>query len=297
MSDDTFRKVGNHFKETLSNGKYDLVYFRIAGGEPLLEFKKLRSEIESLMDDIPTSKVHVEILTNLTFLPDGFNEFLIQYKPYLGLCVSLDSMKYSKPYLNGESSHKDVLENIKAVKDIGIPISISTVITDSASHLPKLAEYVVHNGFNLWDMSFNKHEILLGKEQEVKENIKSFVDILEKADYSFFDVRFNGISFTENTGCGSGINLICVDTNGDVYPCQTLLESKSELLGNLIKGQYGTYNDKTPGSDCKECSIFYYCAGECKYHNTDKRKETFCDIAKLYVSLAGEKILKGAKGA
>jgi radical SAM protein with 4Fe4S-binding SPASM domain len=295
MQPDTFAKINDYYLNKISAGEIDFVAYRLAGGEPLLLFENYKNELIHFIER-GKDKVHVEIITNLSIIPARFIETLKNYDNYIGLCVSLDSLTQSKPDARGASTSHIVINNIKQIKECvpNLNISISTVITDKAKHLAEMAKYVSDNNFNAWDLSFDNFTENNVDIEATKSNIRAFVDAVDACGYSFYKIKFDGINFTPNKGCGAGSKLVAIDTNGDIYPCQTLLSDKSEMLGSTIASECKPYKDISPQTNCLKCKIYKYCGGECKYHNDSKRKKYFCQFVKYYFEIAGEKILKGA---
>jgi uncharacterized protein len=293
MSIENFNKINEYYLDKLNKNKIDYVYYRLAGGEPLLVFNKYKDELKRFISSNP-KKIHIEIITNLTIIPSKLIDLLKEYPYNIGLCVSLDSLEYSKPYHNGNSSSQIVINNIKTIKNMSpkTSISISTVITDNAKHLKDMVKYVADNEISIWDMSFDNYAENNVDIEAIKENLNNLILEVEKNKYSFLRIRFNGINFKNNSGCGAGENLICIDTNGDVYPCQTLLEIEKEKLGNIFNENLKNYIKVGCDKICSECSIFEYCAGECKYHNCRRRKQYFCPLVKYYVYEVGKILLK-----
>ncbi len=101
--------------------------------------------------------------------------------------------------------------------------------------------------------------------------------------------------------CGAGMSRIAIDSNGDIYPCQSLMK-KEFLMGNIkkttwleeveksnIKKLFETWSiDET--EHCKNCKMKYLCGGGCRaiaynvYGSINAFNECMCDYLKLQLN-------------
>lgn len=298
MSSKTFAVICDRLSWLMNSGYVGRVNLRISGGEPLLRFEHYVEKLRAFMST-HRNGVRVEFLTNLTIMPPGFMEFCLDKFGQLGLAVSLDSLVFSKPMKRrGQlvSSASLVRKNLQLFSReiLRAHVGISTVATDSGAYLQDLAGYVARMGFSSWNVELDK----LSAPEDVarlKWNISCMVRELVKGRYPLSRVGFENVTVgrTDRCGCGAGGRLITFDTNGDVYPCQTLLGQKKHRIATLdeyVPDQWGAR--KRRPRECEECPITRMCGGGCRYHNKGLRRKRVCEVLTHYVLEAGTACVK-----
>jgi radical SAM protein with 4Fe4S-binding SPASM domain len=260
----------------------DQIIIRIAGGEPLLVFEKWRKHLDKLINP----NIAIDIITNLTLMPDGFIEWLKNRQAFIS--VSLDGLEYSKPYKNGATSSFDVIKNLEILKRHEIiPHIMTTIPNDNLSQLPQLSKYIFKNNLT-WRISLD----YFYNENDSENIIGIFQNILKKAidyDYPLHKIRFNNCGINNYNSCCAGEKLFAIDTNGNIYQCQTLLGQKP--LGNILHDNILKVLKPIKHKTC-ECPIFSSCNGDCPLYNNGKHKDVFCRIAKGFMLSLIEQSIK-----
>lgn len=127
-----------------------------------------------------------------------------------------------------------------------------------------------------------------------------FMQMLKKMHYS-----------RERThSCGVGRNMIVIDTNGDIYPCQRFVGENDFLLGNIYNIEnlenIKQLNYNTINNECYSCWARNLCNGGCAHQNfkygkkTNSHDELYCNyyrkiceaIIDVYLSLDHTEIKK-----
>ncbi|MBR6688460.1 MAG: radical SAM protein [Clostridia bacterium] len=302
MSRQTYDKINSRFLHMLDTGELDFVVYRLAGGEPTLVFHDWKEFVQEFLNKCG-SKGFVSIITNLTILTDEMLEFFTKYKDKIGFGISLDGYSYSKPFINGKSSAEIVKANVDKLLKIGINnIDISTVVDEkSFGDVDVLAEWVAKRNLG-WGVYLDHFfcgeidsKIILDKMQEV-------IDVLSNSGYDIYHrFKFNNIKIDSNyDGCTAGEKLITIDVDGNVFPCQTLVNDDPicniytcDNIVQAMKDQKAYkigYNYTLP-EKCKDCSIADICGGGCKMHNKEINKNFTCDIMKAVILYMIKKIL------
>lgn len=95
--------------------------------------------------------------------------------------------------------------------------------------------------------------------------------------------------------CGAGKNIIAIDSNGDIYPCQTLVGMKEFYMGNILEdhweerigGKSGIINVSVENKEkCKDCEYKFLCLGGCPsvaykvYGEIHKPNDFLCELYK-----------------
>jgi uncharacterized protein len=294
MSDEVYELIFDKLYTSYKNGVTKKVYPRISGGEPLLVFDRWKDKALDFKKKVGGDCL-IEVLTNLTILPNDIlkyvanNEFLLN--------VSLDGIDYSKPYKNGLSSSKVVLDNIERLKKYQPHFYIMTTLQDNLVELPKLAEYVGENKFD-WNITLEHSYNGYPDYRDIVNTLKLVIKVLKDKRYDLEAVRFNYCGIGKQMSCRAGKELFAIYINGDIFTCHTLFGSKP--LANIKDGRdlieiftdkENSFNDLKLDDSCKVCSIGDICNGDCPLYNTQKRKKYFCKIAKEFMlSLIENKI-------
>lgn len=300
MDDRTYRAINERFLNMIDEKKMDMVIYRLAGGEPLLAFDKWKLHIAYFLN-YAGEKGFVSLITNLTILTDEMLNFMKTYD--VGFGISLDSLKYSKPFADGSSSSSRVIKNIdRLIKHRGNKnLDISTVIDDkSFDDICDLAHWIADRDLN-WGVYLD--HFFCG-EIDVKRIVGKMIEVINILDSYDYDIcnkfKFNNIKVNSKyEGCTAGEKLVTIGLDGWVYPCQTAIygESVSSVFGNTdilddFKKQkkYKLGYNYTVPKECSSCSIIDICGGGCKLHNKEKNKNYTCDIMK-HVLLYAMKII------
>ncbi len=289
ISQKTFYDINAYFKKYIDSGDLEFVNYRISGGEPLINFGTWKQPVLDAIKE-NKGKLSVSILTNLTLLNNNIERFIIDN--HIGCSISLDGLDYSKPYVNGKSSAKVVKNKIeRLLKEGFIKFNVSSVINkDTFNGLDDLADFVGKNKL-LWNIEID-HFFMGEVEPSVIVSImKNVIDILGKCDYDFYKLfRFNNIGLNNpQWGCSAGKYLVAIDINGDIYPCQTVINkealtniySDEHLIDVLMEQKiYEVGFNYQYDSECDECSLKKLCGSGCKLHNRKENKTYTCPIIK-----------------
>lgn len=257
------------------------IVYRIAGGEPLLNFDVWKDEVARFKNS--RKNIFISVLTNLTILTDEMIEWFVENE--VGFGISLDGMSYSKPYHNGNSSHNIVISNLeKLLRYIpGNRIAISTVIKDPTD-LVALSQFI-----GKYKMSWGVYlDHFLSNVPNIIDQIDNVLDTLVGLDYDLKDFKFNNISLDSSyDGCSAGDRLFAIDYDGSIYPCQTTIYG--DPMTNILKSndiytdmknskQHKIGHNYILPTECESCSIKDMCGGGCKVHNKEINKNGSCDL-------------------
>ncbi|MBE5903529.1 MAG: radical SAM protein [Pseudobutyrivibrio sp.] len=297
-------EVLNAFIEMVANydGEISIV---IHGGEPLLEFEKIKYLINKINTRKKNGAVTYSLTTNGTLLNGEVAEFLKDKID--SLAISIDGNKelhdLNRIDKKNEGTYDTVIENINNYfpndkNRINARMTINTLnytgVDKSIIHLINMGFgriSPVVDQFDLW--SKNQWDELLEKLQKVKryiekENIKAEIGLIYDAKYK-----------CKNSVCNGGITTIVVDSDGALYPC-IVVNGKSEYcIGDVFNGvnidrvRKIHEHDRSKVESCVGCSRYDYCeATRCKLINkyqTGKWNQpniNICKIHNIKISLA-----------
>lgn len=300
ISQQTLFDINSYFQKYIDGGDLEFVNYRISGGEPLINFNIWKQPVLEAINK-NKGKLTVSLLTNLTLLNKEMEKFIIDN--HIGCSVSLDGMDYSKPFKNGKSSAFIVRKKIEGFLNREFTkFNISSVINkDTFSGLDDLACFVGKNKL-LWNIEIDHFFMGEVDAKIIITKMKEVIDILNKYDYDFYSLfRFNNINLNNpQGGCSAGKHMVAININGDIYPCQTVIDKKpltniyseEHLIDVLIKQKsYNIGFNYLYDAECNNCSLKKYCGSGCKLHNRKENKKYTCPIIKEVIHHVITKII------
>lgn len=282
----------DEFKKVVDEGiKLGVKRFYITGGEPFIK--------EGVFDLIKyitrTKKRELIVLTNATLFDDKkIAELKKLAGPKLLIQVSLEGPNAEiHDRLRGESSFDAAVEGIKKLISIGITPIVSTAIS-------KLNEKdITRTSRFLSKLGIQEHNVLWmhAKGRGVDHMNELFVpsDDIAKAmkklknEYKEQEVIFDNVESLKvrvrtkrgrkNDLCNNCYEKVCVNSDGNVYPCASLNGDKHFNAGSVRKRplreiwldskvmQRGRENSVKDKAECSECYLQYFCGGGCTSHS------------------------------
>lgn len=240
------------------------VTIEFGGGETFLfadEFLFFTDIIEEVFKGSgKETKIHVS--TNGTLLTKELMRELVRKN--ISLTFSIDGPPEAhnkmRPLTDGGPTHETALRNWniyrELTKNTGIICNVSSVFSD-ASRLEDMVEFWLKQDLKVFDVvietpsnftkSSDKSQLRARQERYLKElgewarKMNSTVDKMTfLADYygptDLYMAWRNILLESGNAPCGAGSNMIGVDKNGALYPCEGFISNGSWTLGDLRAG-------------------------------------------------------------
>ncbi len=293
MSEETKQQLLHKLVETVQIRKITNIKFRLAGGEPLSQFKSWKTFIPQAKQVLKEAGCTLEIafITNLTILNDEILAFSKEQTISYG--ISLDGLEdynnMTRKFRSGIGSFKTIDCNLRKLRAFNIPVSVNTVVTNSnLEGLVDLTRYLI----NL-DVPF-RYSIVKGEDidPELLERclLESYL-IMEEAiqtgwrfsrRHQFCDLKPNELGFQT---CASGFSGGAIYTDGTLHYCHT-------DFGNTAKAGYSIFNDEMDlvemiklgshyegarSKDCILCKFKSVCTSGCPVYRIDG-KDPQCSI-------------------
>lgn len=274
------------------------ITFEFQGGEPLLNLSGIETCIEyasnraSKYDKI----VAFRIESNGTLINDAVIKILKKYNVEIG--VSLDGPEeltnQARVYPDGRGAFKDIWRGIQILKKNGIEVagSVCTIGKHNVNYPNEIVDFFYKAGIGFKPRPVN----ILGRELKYKmaPDNEAWFDCFVKMYYRSKKIGATNFSihiFEENVytpirdyiclryPCGLGREIISVNPNGDVFPCDGFKGVSEFKMGNLLeepivkmlgkpwiqKLRNRTYNDIPKCRNCffhaMCCSCVYSCYG------------------------------------
>ena len=237
----------------LSMPQVKVITFEFQGGEASTNVKGIRTFIEKVENTKANYDKLVKYRTeiNCVSITDDLIDLIKKYNVSVG--VSLDGPKKmtdkTRVDINGKGATDRIEKGIQKLRDNGIYIdgAVCTVGQHNVHYPKELMNYFDKMGMNFKPRPVN----ILGRELENNlttkpgewaECFRQMHSIKEKVDIENFSVHI----FEENVytpirdyiclryPCGAARELVSVNPNGDVFPCDGFKGEKSFVMGNVL---------------------------------------------------------------
>lgn len=261
-------KIIDFINYTMSDKRLTKLKITFYGGEPLLR-KEVIFKISNVMFSKLGSNYRFSIITNGTLLKKDDVEIWNK----LGLekiKVTIDGNEKShnsrRPYVGGAGTYKDILNNLKEIKDI-VSLLLNIVIDSKISGVLELIE-------DLRKLGIEPEYALSVREPDIYEPSEK-ADILLENSKILVENNVN-----QNSKIAGDHGIICmgkdckeyvIDGYGHIYRCNGFFDSK---LGTIEK--YKEKERMQLPTGCIECKYLPICFGECLYHQ--KCQYTYFEI-------------------
>jgi len=283
------------------------------GGEPTLAgIDYMKRVYDEVIPKFPYLDFHSCIQTNGTLLNEDWIDFVIEY----GISIGSSYQATNEDLRHTEADNKlgskthdiySVMDNLKKAVKYGqtkkenYSIGVIDVLTkQNHPNIIEMYEYYKDQGI---DAAFNaihhageaeKHDFLFwtpeAMEDYRKKTMEYFYYWLTDTDERCFYDRYAGeymqmILANEVTVCKNGnecmYNWICINSNGDLYPCDRAMPSDYRIGHvneiNSLKEAYEKRNYKKFVSQrkekfktyCNKCRYYEFCHGSCPMEDMD----------------------------
>lgn len=269
-------QVIDFIKKKADYYKKDDISVSFHGGEPLLQYGRIRAYIEGLRTIMRDRRVSFFLTTNGLLLDREKAEYLTDHLDELS--VSIDGCEeahdLNRVYPNGQRSYREVMNHIEQSGLDKRKLRVRmTVTANNVAYLADGVESLVNQEFRcivpavaIEDPDWTEERFRILEEELIKMKKKYG---RENVCIAMIDQREMRIK----TACSGGIKSFNIMPNGDVYPCEYVAGNRAFLLGNVadlqvdeeaLRKLYG----QAGCSDCQECTYGIYCEGvRCKYIN------------------------------
>lgn len=310
MIESTQKQLLNKLIETTNNRKITNIKLRLAGGEPLTQFKAWKSFIPEAKAQLKAlgCDLVISFLTNLTILTDEILAFSNDNDIRFG--VSMDGIAQfndaSRAFRNGTGSFKQIDENLRRLMDHNIPVSVNTVVNNqNLQGLPDLTRYLID-----LDIPF-RYSIVKGEAINpdlLERYLSESYTIMEEAIHSgwsfsrkhqFCDLKPNELGFQT---CASGFAGGAIYVDGTFKYCHvhfgeadqagfSIFDENIDLLDMI---EQGSHLENMKSTDCSLCRYKAVCTSGCPVYRVNG-KDPQCSIyhkfiPKIYDLLAKERL-------
>jgi len=300
MQTHTQRQLLNKLIETVRRKKITSVKLRLAGGEPLSQFKAWKDFIPEAKNTLKAlgCDLIISFITNLTVLNDEILTFSKANDIRFG--VSMDGLyQYNdatRTFRNGGGSFMVIDTNLRKLLSYGIPVSVNTVVSNqNLEGLPDLTRYLV----NL-DVAF-RYSIVKGEAvsaELLERYLGASYKVMDEAiqtgwsfsnRHQFCDLKPNELGFqTCNSGFSGGAIYIDGSLNychvhfGDTSQQSFSIFDKDLDLVDMI--EQGSHYEDMKSVDCSLCKYKAICTSGCPVYRING-KDPQCAIYHKFIPL------------
>jgi uncharacterized protein len=300
MMAETQKQLLNKLVETVSQRKINSIKLRLAGGEPLSQFKNWKAFIVEAKATLKSLKCEliISFITNLTILNE---EILVFSKANdIRIGVSLDGLEdyndTSRKFRNGKGSFNIIDENLRKLMAYNIPVSVNTVVGNhNLEGLPSLTQYLIS-----LDIPF-RYSIVKGEAiyaQLLERYLSESYAIMREAiqtgwsfsnRHQFCDLKPNELGFqTCNSGFSGGaiyvdgsLNYCHVHFGETKHPTFSIFDEGVDLVDMI---EQGSHFEDMKSDDCSLCKYKAICTSGCPVYRVNG-KDPQCSIYHKFIPL------------
>jgi radical SAM protein with 4Fe4S-binding SPASM domain len=317
---DTIAHAANAF---LGNPHFaDQLYFHFSGGEPLSKFNHLLSSIHQIRKIADKKKFTAlfRLQTNGTLLSEDKSKILLNEGVKLGVTLeTLDpNALMRRNFRGGKSSARQAYDGLRNAYHSGILARINITIADTnVNSFPEMFQMLLEEGINpnivqLLPMFIGKGGI--SKFEEIRPDIRMLVESTKVLLEQF--IKFNEKNpanhiyelstvamlrkmlyeryipeMCDQSPCGSGRQVLSMDMNGNLFPCDGFNRHKLFQCGNIMNNsieemmsadpiQYLQQRNILAIQECSGCIWRPYCNAGCPHDIS--LNETYKNYGQLF---------------
>ncbi|MDP8012237.1 MAG: radical SAM protein [Thermoplasmata archaeon] len=274
LSIKNYEKIFSEIKDL----NFDMVYF--LGGEPML-----RKDILDIIKIAKGNDLYTSMSSNGFFI-DSINAKSLKEAGLDQIQISIDSPSEEiNDNIRGQGSFGKAVKAIHNLKKVNMKVSIGFTITKNFYDVETMVNFASQIGINVLNISIAEpfgramlYDIIPEKEKVKKaieqiKNLKSVIKITYNGFRFYLDEKVfeKSLKFIPENyrSCPAGINRFVIDSNGNVYGCELLMENEF-FEGNVLEDDLKTiwekgfrrFKERMP-NECKSCKYLRSCQGGC----------------------------------
>ena len=283
------RIVDFAFLNTPQEERIDIGFF---GGEPLLEFERIRN-ITSMIEAHPKfdpGRVDLSVVSNGTIFSEEIADYLRRHKIALGIsCDGPPSIQDAfRTFPDGSGSSPIVEQNLRRALGWFPDLPVNAV--HSPATLPYLADTVDHLaalGVAKIYLNTDYSARWTRREADLLPDLYArvadrYVEFHERGEPRFISLIDSKIAVILRRGyrplerCRMGRGEYAFSPSGNIYPCERLIgngDGGCHCIGNIVAGLSpgaacaGAGDTKARNAECLECGLSVYCMNWCGCSN------------------------------
>lgn len=311
MLDATRTQLLHKLVETAGRRKLASIKLRLAGGEPLSQFRAWQAFIPEAKKALRALECDLtfSFITNLTILTDEIIEFSKEHNVSFG--VSLDGLQAdhdtARTFHSRAGSFNIVDRNLWKLLAQNVPVSTNTVLTNNnLEGLPSLTRYLID-----LDIPF-RYSIVKGEAIDagrLETSLRASYAIMQQAiqtgwhfssRHQFCDLKPNELGFQT---CASGFSGGAIYVDGTLNYCQVHFGDETQRSHSLFNMdldlvdmiEQGSHYEDMKSADCASCPYTSVCTSGCavyRVNGKDPQCRLYHKIIPLIYDLHAQERLK-----
>lgn len=248
------KDVMERFIEEMFKMPSPLITFELQGGEPLCFVDGIEQfiEISESLKEKYNKRVQYRTVTNCTLITDKFISLAKKYDIKVGVSIDGPAEMTNQIRIrpDGTGAFDDIMKGIKKLRDNGLEIdgAVCTIGQHNCHFPEEIVDFFGENNISFKPRPAN----ILGREIESNTTTKpgewedSFIKMYHRSKLKGVE-NFSIHIFEENVyspirdyiclryPCGAAREVISVNPNGDVFPCDGFKGEKDFIIGNILK--------------------------------------------------------------
>jgi len=254
LKPDDFKSLVDQFE------KMQGLKLMISGGEPLLH-----PEIETILGIAASRRLRIVLLSNATLIDKKMAQMLSGYVHEVQ--VSIDGTKQSHDRIRGSGNFKKAMKGIRNLQDVGIDVSIATMIHKYNAHeFDEMKAMICELDVVSWTLDVPCIE------GNLKLNNNLVLDI-KTAAHIFSSYGFGGGAHSSSGSYTCGSHLAAIMPDGDFVHCGFF---ENHPTGSIQKGLEESWKKMTKQClwnvqklICHSCPVIMECHGGCRARAKD----------------------------
>ena len=281
--------------------KKDNPFYMWYGGEPYLaglDFFRKAVKSQGM-----NPKLNL-IQSNLTINNEDMHQFMVDNRFVISTSIDGPARIHNqkRKFKSGKGNHANIMESVKYFQGRGINPWAICVVSEHNIHSPEeIYEFFRDNNPQIRFCPEIEQEAIMP--EDYFKFIKIVYDLWDGEGRTVNISNFNKLLKSIKTGipqeCDNMLNClennICIDTNGDAYPCNRFIGMPDFKLGNILEGlesivdsnksrELSKRANRLPCS-CDEKSLLY---GGCMYNaqvsnGSWKNIDPYCDVTRKII--------------
>lgn len=293
----------------------------VSGGEPLMNFKAVKTAVEyvEFVREEYKKNIQIWLCTNGSLLSKDICTYLDKKGVSIGVSIDGEKTCHNSNRIdeNGNGTYELVVKKVKSIlndKDLSKKfrrVWILSVVSEKNFSFVSIMKHHINLGIRNMQMKLIRQKTNKFKAQDIEKEYYLLYRFLKKKfilgelDY-FYSILNENDYFGKilkrvlqgrlyDRRCMAGVKKVSICPDGSIYPCDSFVGMKEMLLGNIFDSnadleKFSLFNvDKR--KPCSDCEIKYICGGDCYYNSYIKGGQisspdtVFCEIQKYIVRL------------
>lgn len=303
MSERTRQQLLMKMVETVQKRHITSIKLRLAGGEPLSQFKAWKAFIPQARQTLQElgCQLDCSFITNLTILTEEMIAFSKEYQIDYG--VSLDGVgadhDQSRRFKSGVGSFTLVDRHLRTLLAHQIPVSTNTVVTNSnLAGLLELTRYLID-----LDIPF-RYSIVKGETIDANlldQHLSGAYALMRDAigqgwrfsqRHQFCDLKPSDLGFQT---CASGFSGGAIHVDGRFHYCHVHFGDETKVSYSLFDPdldlvdmiEQGSHEEDNRSLDCQSCRYRSVCTSGCPVYRVNG-KDPQCSLYHRFIPLIYE---------